>query len=74
DIVLAFGHDVSIGMRILTILLGLVEAAVGIIFLIFPSIGAQVLVIVLGAGLIINAVISLTEAVVIKKDLNELKD
>ena len=74
DIVLAFGHDVSIGMLILTILLGLVESAIGIIFLIFPSIGAQVLIIVLGAGLIINAVISLTKAVVIKKDLNELGD
>ena len=69
DIVLAFGHDVSIGMRLLTILLGLVEGAVGIIFLVNPGLGAEVLVIVLGAGLIINAVLSFIESFVIKKDL-----
>lgn len=68
DIILAFGHDVSIGMRLLTILLGLVEGAVGIIFLINPGMGAEVLVLVLGIGLIINAVISLAEAFVLKKE------
>lgn len=72
DIVLAFGHDVSLGMRILTILLGLVEGAVGVIFLINPGLGAEVLVLVLGAGLIVNAVLSLVESYVVKKDLKEL--
>ena len=69
DIVLAFGHDVSVGMRILTILLGLVEGAIGIIFLINPGLGSAVLVLVLGIGLIINAVLSLAEAFIVKKDL-----
>jgi len=70
DIVLAFGHDVSLGMRILTILLGLVEGAVGIIFLLNPGLGAQVLVLVLGIGLIISAVLSAGEAYVVKKEFS----
>lgn len=74
DIVLAFGHDVSIGMRILTILLGIVEGAVGVIFLINPGLGAEVLVLVLGAGLIVNAVLSMIEAYMVKRDLHKLDD
>lgn len=74
DIVLAFGHDVSIGMRFLTILLGLVEGIVGIIFLVNPGLGAEVLVLVLGIGLVVNAVLSLIEAFVVKKSLKELDD
>ena len=70
DIVLAFGHDISLGMRILTILLGIVEGAVGIIFLINPGLGAEALVLILGIGLIVNAVLSLAEAYVVKKDLS----
>ncbi len=70
DIILAFGRDVSMGMRVLTILLGIVEGAVGIIFLINPGLGAEVLVLVLGIGLIVNAVLSLTEAYVVKKELS----
>lgn len=70
DIVLAFGHDISFGMRILTILLGIVEGAVGIIFLINPGLGAEALVLILGIGLIVNAVLSLAEAYVVKKDLS----
>ena len=74
DVVLAFGHDVSFGMRVLTILLGLVEVAVGIIFLISPRLGTEVLILVLGIGLIVNAVLTLIEAYVVKKDLKELDD
>lgn len=74
DIILAFGHDISFGMRILTILLGIVEGAVGIIFLVNPGLGAGTLVLVLGIGLIVNAVLSLAEAYVVKKDLKSSAD
>ncbi|MBO5002774.1 DUF308 domain-containing protein, partial [Methanocorpusculaceae archaeon] len=44
--------------------------AVGIIFLINPGLGAEALVLILGIGLIVNAVLSLAEAYVVKKDLS----
>ncbi len=74
DIVLAFGSGLTIGVRILTVLLGIVEGAVGIIFLINPGLGAEVLVLVLGIALIVNAILSVIEAFIIKKDAKELSD
>jgi uncharacterized membrane protein HdeD (DUF308 family) len=72
DIILAFGKGLSTGIRILTFILGLVSVAVGIFFLVNPGIGAGILVIVIGVALLINAVISLVEGIIFKKDLKKL--
>lgn len=69
DIVMAFGQGLSAGLRVMTFILGLVTVIIGLVFLIMPGLGAEVLVLVIGIGLLLNAVISLIEGFMFKKEL-----
>lgn len=72
DVIFAFGKGLSGGQRILMILLGIIGVIMGITFLVFPSLGAEVLIYVLGILLILGAVFSFIQGYLYKKEFAEL--
>jgi uncharacterized membrane protein HdeD (DUF308 family) len=73
DLILAFSHGLSAGIRILTFILGLLGIAIGLIFLINPLLGADVLVIVLGIFLILGGIVALIEGILYKKEFKAVE-
>lgn len=74
DVIFAFGRGLSGWMRILMILVGILGIIIGLVFLIFPSMGAEVLIYVVGILLVLGGVFSLIEGYLYKKDYAKLAE
>lgn len=74
DIIFAFGKGLSGGQRVIMILLGIIGVIVGVAFLVFPGIGAEVLVYVLGILLILGGIFSIIQGYLYKKEFAELSE
>ena len=72
DIILAFGKGLSAGIRILTFILGVLTLLIGLIFLLKPGIGAELLVLLVGIFLIIGGIVALVEGIMFKKFMSEV--
>lgn len=72
DIILAFGKGLSAGIRILTFILGVLTLLIGLIFLLQPGIGAELLVLLVGIFLIFGGVVALIEGIMFKKFISEV--
>ncbi|HJJ30116.1 MAG TPA: DUF308 domain-containing protein [Methanocorpusculum sp.] len=67
DMILAFSKGLSAGIRVMTFILGVLGIVVGLIFLLHPGMGAEILVLLLGIFLILGGVVAFIEGVMLKK-------
>ncbi|MEA5037645.1 hypothetical protein SDC9_35848 [bioreactor metagenome] len=72
DIILAFSQGLSAGIRVLTFILGVLGLLVGLVFLLQPGMGAEVLIVLLGIFLIAGGIVALIEGFMFKKFMSEV--
>ncbi|HKM42127.1 MAG TPA: DUF308 domain-containing protein [Methanocorpusculum sp.] len=72
DVIVAFGHGLSAGVRVLTFIVGLLGFLVGFLFLFHPVLGAEVLVLFLGIFLIVGGIAALIEGILFKKEMKAI--
>jgi len=72
DIILAFSKGLSAGIRVLTFILGVLSLLIGLIFLLQPGVGADLLVMLVGIFLILGGIVALIEGFMFKKFIAEV--
>ena len=72
DIIIAFSHGLSAGVRILTFIVGLLGLLVGFLFLFYPAFGAEVIIIFLGIFLIAGGIAALIEGILFKREMKAI--
>ncbi len=72
DIILAFSKGLSAGIRVLTFILGVLGLLIGLIFLLQPGVGADLLIMLVGIFLILGGIVALIEGFMFKKFIAEV--